>query len=556
MKRIAFAAIFLLLFAAGLTSWHFGRPIYRQLQERRALTQAKHFLTTGDYRNANLSIRRALALNPSNLKACELMAQLTELARAPQVLDWRCRVVELAPSVDNKLKLAAAALAIEPPPYPLASQVLEELAAFSTNNSAYHMLAAERELKLNHLSQAENHFAAASRLEPTNQLPLLNVAVLRLRSTNATTAATARIELEQLSSNPNLGHIALQWLANDCLIRKDFNCAEQLSSRLLADPRAGLEDNLQHLTVLHAGGRPGFADYLFSLQSRVSTNPAAIYFMASWMLAHDLAADARQWLIHCPTNIQSEQPVPMALANCYAALRDWTGLETWLIGQSWGEMEFVRLATLSRAEEQQNKRTTADGHWRLAVRQAGDRLGPLNYLQAMADAWMRAPEREDLLWRIFERYPTEQWAARELGRLYGLAGNTRGLNKLYGAIADREPRDFVAKNNFAATAMLLRTSLPKAHETAKEIYLAHPSEPIVVSTYAWSLQLQGQTREGLATLEKLKPEALQDPPVALYYGLLLCADKQPGKASQYFAQVDRATLLPEEKELLAAAQQN
>ena len=556
MKRVVLAVVLVLLLAGGLASWHFGRPIYRQLQEKRAISQAKHFVASGDYRNANLSIRRALALDPHNLEACELMAQIAEVARAPQVLDWRRRIVELSPSVDNKLKLAAAALAMEPAPYPVAGQVLDELASICTNYSSYQMLAAERALKLNRLPEAETHFAIASRLEPTNQLPRLNLAVLRLRSTSTSTSVAARTELEQVSTNPSLGYIALQWLANDCLIRKDFACAEQLSSRLLTDPRAGLEDSLQHLTILRTGGRSGFTDYLPGLQSQVSTNPAAIYSVANWMVAHDLAADTRQWLSRCPTNMQCEQPVPMALANCYAALKDWAGLETWLTGQSWGEMEFVRLATLSRAEQQQHKETTAEGHWRLAVRQAGDKLGPLNYLQTMADAWRRDPEREDLLWRIFERYPNEQWAARELGRLYGLAGNTRGLNKLYGAIADREPRDFVAKNNFAATAMLLRTSLPKAHETAKEIYLAHPSEPIVVSTYAWSLQMQGQTREGLTALEKLKPEALQDPSVALYYGLLLCADKQRAKASQFFAQVDRAALLPEEKELLAAAPQN
>jgi hypothetical protein len=248
--------------------------------------------------------------------------------------------------------------------------------------------------------------------------------------------------------------------------------------------------------------------------------------------------------------------VPLALIDAYMATKNWSGLEAWLIDQKWGELEFVRLAALSRAEEQQRNNVAADAHWRLAVRQAGDHLGPLTSLLSMAGGWGREKAREDLLWQIFERFPRERWTARELERLYANKGNTRGLNKLYGAVAARDGKDFMAKNNFAATALLLHTSLPRAHEWAEEIYRSHPTEPIVASTYAWSLQMQGKTKDALAALEKLKANELQSTTVALYYGLLLSADNQTESAAKYFARVDLAELLPEEKELLAAARRN
>ena len=67
------------------------------------------------------------------------------------------------------------------------------------------------------------------------------------------------------------------------------------------------------------------------------------------MICHDQAADALAWLTNCPAEIQSEQPVPLAMVDCYQALQDWAAMEARLAEQQWGEFEFVRLAALSRA---------------------------------------------------------------------------------------------------------------------------------------------------------------------------------------------------------------
>jgi predicted Zn-dependent protease len=551
-KAVLVAGVFLVAGAVGF--WLFGRPAYRRFKEDRAVARAKAFLTSDDYRNANLSARQALAVNPRNLEACQVMAQLAEMARAPQVLDWRRRVADISPTVDNRLRFVATALMVEQPPWPLATQALDELARTATNSAAYHVVAAELALKLNHVTEAEAQFLAAGRLQPTNPLHQLNLAVVRLRSTNEADYAEARATLDRLAGNPNLSHIALQWLVNDDLARKDFAAALQFSDRLLAGPQTTLDDLLQHLTILRASGRPEFDAFLNSIQSQAVTNPVAVQAVADWMVNHELAGSARQWLTNCPRKLQAEQPVPLALIDCYRALKDWVGLEAWLTDQKWGEMEFVRLAALSRAEEQLHRDTVADAHWRLAVRAAGDRIGALSSLLAMSVAWDRDKARENLLWQIYDGLPRERWAGKELERLYAAAGNTRGLNKLYAAMVARDANDILARNNFAATAMLLQTSLPKAHQTSREVYAARPDEPIVVSTYAWSLHLQGRTKDALAAMEKLRPDELQRPAIALYYGLLLAADKQSDKAARYLALGKRPGLLPEEREFLAAAE--
>lgn len=124
------------------------------------------------------------------------------------------------------------------------------------------------------------------------------------------------------------------------------------------------------------------------------------------------------------------------------------------------------------------------------------------------------------------------------------------------AVAGYDPKNFVARNNAAATACLLKINLTKAHETAREVYALHPEEPIVASTYAHSLHLQRRTKAGLAVMEKLRGEELERTPVALYYGLLLAADGEAAKARKYLEISRTSSLLPEEKELFAAATRN
>ena len=120
-------------------------------------------------------------------------------------------------------------------------------------------------------------------------------------------------------------------------------------------------------------------------------------------------------------------------------------------------------------------------------------------------------------------------------------------------MASYAPKNFAAQNNLTATSLLLKLNLTQAHELAKEVFAQHPDQAIVTSTYAFSLHLQGRTKEGLAVLQKLKPEALETPSVALYYGLLLSATGETNQASKYLVIAKKADLLPEEKALAAEA---
>jgi tetratricopeptide (TPR) repeat protein len=551
-KRILFVAAILLV-AGAAALWVYGRPVYRHYKEIHSIAQAKLFMAQADFRDASLSARTALIINSNNLEACHIMADLSDRTRSPQILEWRRRIAELEPTLHNRLLLASACLRVQNRPYSIAAQMLEELANSAQNSAEYHSVAADLALKLGNRSEAISHFETAARLEPTNQLHQVNLAVVRLPSTDQAAAAAARATLERLSRSPEVGAVALRWLVGDCLRRHDLAGADRFSNQLLTDPRAGLSDRLDRLSILQQRKSPEFNSYLDSVQRESQTNAAGVYTVAAWMIGSGMADGAQQWLRNCPAKLRAEQPVPMALVECYFARRDWLGLDSFLVDQKWHDLDFLRFAFLSRASEQQQQDPAAEGRWRSAIREADTQLGSLATLLNLARNWKRTQAEEDLLWQIGRYFRSERWALRDLEWLYLASGDTHGLNKLFVMQAEYDPNNIAVENNLAATSLLLGLNLPHAHALAKELYQNHPEEPVIVSTYAYSLYLQNRTAEGLAALEKLKPEKLELPSVAVYYGVLLSAAGEPGRAAKYLKLAQKSQLLPEEKALVAEA---
>ena len=81
MKKAILASVVIALGCLAL--WLYGRPAYRRYRETRAVEQARKSLAKGDYRNASLSARQTLQVNPLNLEACRIMADLAEKIPLP-----------------------------------------------------------------------------------------------------------------------------------------------------------------------------------------------------------------------------------------------------------------------------------------------------------------------------------------------------------------------------------------------------------------------------------------------------------------------------------------
>ena len=103
-------------------------------------------------------------------------------------------MVELNPrSLDDRLALAQSALMFRD--YALATNALAGVDAAGRKTAIYCNIAGEVASTVGQLAQAEADFSEAARLEPTNPVPQLNLAVVRLHGTNAATLAEARAAL-------------------------------------------------------------------------------------------------------------------------------------------------------------------------------------------------------------------------------------------------------------------------------------------------------------------------------------------------------------------------
>jgi Flp pilus assembly protein TadD len=550
--RMWLAGILLVLVVLAVAGW-LGRSHYRHFKEHRAQTQAQACLARGDYRNALLSARLALLLNPANAPACRVMAALADIAQNAVALDYLRVMVQTEPTIENKLLLASAALRYQSRPYLLTGQILDELAPAATNLAAYQAVAADWAGKLGRRDDAENHYATAARLDPTNVLYALNLAIVRLGATNAAQAAPARAALENLRTDPNLGVFALRALVMDRLVRQDAAAAAAYGTQLLANPKAALPDQLQYLGILRQLHSADYPARLQAVQQSAATNAVTVLEVAAWMQAEAMPAEELAWLTNLPAVMQAQTPVRVALAKVYLQAGDWNALRDFTAQGNWEEMEFFRLALASRAWSQLGVPQVAHSNWGSAVTAAGSRYSALIQLLDFAQRWQLPRERRDLLAHMFEKFPGDRGVQMALGQMYLAAGDTAALNRVYARLFALFPGDLGHKNDLAYTCLLLQTNLPQACQWAAEAYAGQTNNPATAATYAYALQVQGRTRDGLAVLGGLDRRSVQTPDLALFYAVLLAASGDTNGAAPYW-QIARAKSdwLPEEKKLLPA----
>jgi tetratricopeptide (TPR) repeat protein len=554
MKKLRLVIIGLVAATLAVVVW-LGLPAYRAHKEKRFAAIARDALAKRDYRKALLAAQQALAINSSNLVACRVMADMADDARSPHAIAFRRRMAQIAPTLENRIVLASCALRYEPPPFPLASQTLKEIAADNAAQTSvsFHVVAAQLALKQNRMAQAEAHFEQAIQLEPTNELHRLNLAVMRLESNDSAVSAKAEAELKRLKETEPWKVHALRALSVHSSARRKFADAEAYSNLLLQSTNAVFGDKLDHLSILHRANSAALNPFLETIQRQAATNVLAASGLVTRMANIGLADDAIVWVKSLPASMQNEMPLPMSVSDCYGKAGRWRDLESFLIARQWREQDFLRKGLLALAVRQQKETTVAAIYWNDAVGLASDRSEAIATLAQLASNWGWTNETELLLWRAARQFPREAWPAESLQRSYVRLRNTPRLFEVNTLLLERDPTNAVVQNNWATLAFLLRTNLTKAHQLAREVYERNTNHFGFVSTYAWSLHLQGRTAEGLKIIETLKPVELEDPAVASYYGVMLAASGQREKAQRYFARAETAPILPEELKLIADA---
>ena len=254
-----------------------------------------------------------------------------------------------------------------------------------------------------------------------------------------------------------------------------------------------------------------------------------------------------------PLSMQTNQPITMVIAEGLEGNGDWRGLTSFLQPQRWGQLEFIRLALLSRALRGQDLAVAAKAEWELTLKAAAGRKEALSILVKFAAKWKWDSEAEDILWTIVNNYPTEKGVRQALSQILFAEGRTRSLMDLFNQAVKFDPSDLLNKNNLAMTALILNAQELKPYELAHDVYEKGQTNPSYASTYAFALHLQKKDPEARKVLEKLNAQELAQPSVAGYYGIVLEATGDRVKARKYLDLTSNAHVLPEERKLFDQA---
>jgi predicted Zn-dependent protease len=368
--------------------------------------------------------------------------------------------------------------------------------------------------------------------------------------------AEARTALQRLAANPTNSDLrckALRELTLDAMGYGHADAGLALSKQLTQETNSAFTDRILRLEVLLETKSAEFKPTLTGFQSEAATNQSKIYELATWEMAKISTKETLAWLRTLPLNMQTNQPATLLIAECCTATKDWKGLQVWLEKQHWAEMEFLRHAFLSQGLREQGLADTAKTEWEQALKSGNAHEQSLVMLFRLAAQWNRVNDAEDLLWTIVNRYPREKWARRTLTLALLEGGQTRSLMQLFDQELKRSPSDLAAMNNLASIALLLDAKELKPYDLARQVYQQVPTNASFASTYAFSLYQQKKTAEALKVMQQLKPQELDIPSIAGYYGVILKAAGDGANAKIYLGKAAKARLLPEERKLFAQA---
>ena len=520
------------------------------------MVMSRGFISHGQTQEARLSLSEVLHIDPRNVEATRLMADLAAGDSRANELPWRSRVVELSPG-SAKDRIALAMAAMKAGQLSLASNSLAQVAAVDQKTADYQNAVGVVAIAQHQPLLAESSFEAAANLDPSSVVPQLNLAVLRLHSTNQQSVAEARAELTALATGSDHAYHcqALRELIADDFVHGQYNAALGLSRSLLEETNCLFSDRILQLDILQRVRGPEFAAALAATQSESGRDPASINQLAQWEIKNLPPDQTLSWMDRLPGITQTNPPIALMEAECRIMKNDWSGLSDRLKNQNWGQLEFVRHAMLARAYSGGQVIDAKTAEWDKACQTAGTGIKNLTVLLDFCTQWNWTVEKTDLMFSILKYHPDAKWAVPMLVNELAADGRTRALMSLFAQQSEQDPADLQAKNNLAMTAMLLNANEMRPFDLARQVYQAQPTNISFASTYAFSLYQQKRWADALKVFAPFDAKTLAAPGVAGYYGIVLQANGHPRLAKEY---LDRAAhdsrLLPEERNLFAGTQ--
>jgi hypothetical protein len=527
---------------------------YQRWEERHLVRRAAAYLSGGNVKSASLSARRALQLNSDSARAMRIVAQIAEQARDRAALDWRRKVVELEPH-STRDDLALADCALQFGDIHAAEKTLASIDDGGKQTSAFHATAARLAKARQDPAEAKKEWGEAVRLAPNDESYQVQFALSCLEQTGAAEREQGLALLERLRNSPTQRSAATRSLIVDGVAhRQPVEELRSLAGDLESYPEAIFTDKLLYLGILRQSYDPEYTIYLTKIENEAAVKPDDLAALLTWMNGNEISIVAIDFARSLPDSALSAWPVPWAMAEAYAKVNDWSGLERRTGNSNWHQFDFLRRAYLARALRAENNPVATEREWAGAVKSASTQSQSLLLLTRIVFEWEWKNESVDLLWQL-AKYPEVQFEAlHTLYLQYTKAGDTQGLYRVLARLTDIDPGNLKVQNNLTQISLLLNADPERARRRAANLYRKEPSNAAYASTYAFSLYAEGDAKSALKVMSTLGEDQLNEPLLAAYYGIFLAASGEKGKAREYLELGRQTQLLPEEKTLLDRAE--
>jgi tetratricopeptide (TPR) repeat protein len=545
LKPLCIAALICALGAGAFWAYRAGEPA-------RLSKQARAHLDAGDFRSAAMALRRAVMIAPQHPEAVRLMAELADRLGSPTAPEWREQLAALNPDSQSD-RAAWAASAIRSRRLDAAEEALAGAPPAFRSTAEYEALRGMAAMGKGNWREAEHAFGEATRRDPARVSYRYNLAVAQAQNPDPKVQEEGINKLRQLNSDGDFANPARRALIRIHMRAKRPDDALGLNKQVLASADAMFNDHLVELELLRKLRSEEFNAEVERARELAAKTPVDLAALFTWSTLNDYAGGIRPWAESLDPKVRQNPQVIESYAELLAATNDWPAL-TALAAQKlpWARGDAMRHAFAALAADKSGRQEMAGSFWQLAVQsgaQSSDTAMAVAYFAHRA-GWR--PRLLEMLWAVSNR-PDAEWALRMLHPLCVEDRNTSGLLRVAKRLLVLHPDDDRARNNVAALGLLLGERSASHLDTARRLHEKTPGDPVFASTYAYALHVSGQSPAGLAVIEKLSAELRQRPDIALYHAVLLSAAGKTQQASEAAALARRASMLPEEEKLLAAA---
>jgi hypothetical protein len=528
---------------------------YNSWRESRLLKRANAMLREENFTEATRAAHEALRIKGDSLPAFYILAEATEKENKQETVAWRAQIARLLPhDLDSELNLVSAALRFGQ--LDIARKALDQVSPNDRDKAAYHVVAGWLARAQGNEADVENHFAAAVAKEPKNDLYQFNLAVIQIRSDDEKKSASARSTLQRLTQVGEFRAGSLRSLLSDAVGHNDLAAADGFAQELQMSQEVTFADYLLCLDFYQKLDPKKFERLLQKVKPVAAKNSGDLTLLMNWMNQHELSGEVLKWMEKLKSDQTTHPPASVAIAEAFAAVKNWSRLKRWTRNGDWGEAEYLRLAYQAFAARQ-SRASAADAEfeslWESAEHATANNPERQADLARLAMKWTLTSEAERLWSQVSKNPPTRREALDALVQIYRQKNDLQSLYRTMQRLHESSPNETGATADYARLALLIEHNAAEGHRLAKEAYDRAPGEVNCAVTYAFSLYGQGRTAEGIEILKKLPNEKLHDSHAAAYVAVLLLDENQAEAAKEYITAAERGPLYPEEKQLLEEA---